>query len=171
MKELVDHKLTRTSKEAFSLIDDFAGLETNPINAIDDELIHNLKIVKLHNILQLQLLMKKMKYESENKNEELHTLLEKSVRTDSFNLFGTKIKESVMQNYETSPMKARDIKQKRKDAKSKDDDDVEFPSVSNNSNLGTKKNPPRRRRNAKRNHNSMMEADFNMDDDSEFSEG
>ena len=76
MKELVDHKLTKSNLESLTLIDDFAKLEDNPHERIDDDLTYTLKVVKLHNILQLQLLKDKMKQEHEQRLKEAQLIEE-----------------------------------------------------------------------------------------------
>lgn len=89
----MDHKLTKTCADSLSLIDDFGDLEQNPLNAVEDELLNNLKIVKLHNILQLEMLKDKMQYEADNKNDDLHNALERSIRMGS-DLFISKVRET-----------------------------------------------------------------------------
>lgn len=76
LKELVDHKLTKSNLESLNLIDDFARLEDNPHEKIDDDLTYTLKVVKLHNILQLQLLQDKMKQEHEQRLKEAELIEE-----------------------------------------------------------------------------------------------
>ena len=67
MKELVDHKLINSNMESLSWIDEFAGLEHKTKEVVEDEIFYNLKLWKLHNILQLKHLQDKMREEYEAK--------------------------------------------------------------------------------------------------------
>lgn len=199
----MDHKLTKTCADSLSLIDDFGDLEQNPLNAVEDELLNNLKIVKLHNILQLEMLKDKMQYEADNKNDDLHNALERSIRMGS-DLFISKVRETPIKGkaglnngdfmkeislwfrsifnfgldifanlwiiaVEISQTKSKGPKPKRREAKNKDDSDDNFPELQRGTSVVSKRNPSRRQRNWKRKKDSLMESDFNIDDDdSEF---
>lgn len=67
IKEMVDHKLIKSNMESLSWIDDFVGLENKTKEVIEDEIFYNLKVWKLHNILQLKHLQDKMREEYETK--------------------------------------------------------------------------------------------------------
>lgn len=72
IKELFDHKLIKTGFETLKTINEFSLLEGPRAHIVEDEVSYtldkfreNLKAVKLHNILQMQTLIKSIKEENQ----------------------------------------------------------------------------------------------------------
>lgn len=107
----------------------------------------NLKVVKLHNMLQLQILMEKMKQEHEQK------------------LIEEPLVEQYSKDYEFWLAKVREVKQKRKENKFEDDEDYPEESRRNmQSESKRKKNPPRRNRNTRKKRGSIGLSDYNLEE-------
>jgi hypothetical protein len=69
---MVDHKLADSKLDSLSLIDDFTLIEHNAKEIVEDELLYNLKIVKVHNILQVKRLKDKMRKEHMLKQTQMY---------------------------------------------------------------------------------------------------